>query len=300
MLGGVQYLRSHATRSTGESAMIALALLKAEVPHNDPVIQACIAKVLARFEATSYTPEMMPGQGTYEAAASAMALANLDAEVYRSQLSAIATFIASHQNANGSWDYAGRMAGDASISQYAVLGLWECTSAGVEVSPSVFDRAASWYLSVQSGAGSWNYHRDEELTYPDSLSMTAAGVGSLLICQRQLAKFRGAQRGGGVSSLLTSLVEDQSNADYKPSTLNSSIDQGVKRGIAWLTANFSTTEMRLVGQTPYYMLYGIERIGALIDRQTLGKIDWYAKGHDFIVASQKPGGGSWTGLTATR
>ena len=64
-----------------------------------------------------------------------------------------------------------------------MLGLWEAENAGVDVPPSVWDRAASWFLSVQASVdGSWNYHRDEP-QYGDSLSMTAAGVGSLLICR---------------------------------------------------------------------------------------------------------------------
>ena len=40
------------------------------------------------------------------------------------------------------------------------------------------------------------------------------------------------------------------------------------------------------------MLYGIERIGALADRPILGKGDWYAKGHDFIISTQQADG-SW-------
>ena len=54
-------------------------------------------------------------------------------------------------------------------------------------------------MSVQSGAGSWNYHRDEP-QHPETCSMTAAGVGSLLICQRQLDRYRQTRR--GTSTLL--------------------------------------------------------------------------------------------------
>lgn len=291
VLTGVQYLRMRAAnRPTGETAMIALALLKAEVPHNDPVLEGCVAKIKARFNGSVYAPELSVGAGTYEAAASAMVLTNLDAEGNRPLVAAIAAYIMGHQNGNGSWDYSGRTQGDTSISQYAVLGLWECESAGVEISPTVWDRAASWFLSVQSSGGSWNYHRDEAVQYPETVSMTAAGVGSLLICQRQLARYRHAQR--STSSLLTALAEEKTNADFRPSTSNAAIEQGAKRGLAWVAANFTTSNHQLVGQTPYYMLYGIERIGALADRQMLGRIDWYAKGRDFINSSQQ-GDGSW-------
>ncbi len=42
----------------------------------------------------------------------------------------------------------------------------------------------------------------------------------------------------------------------------------------------------------------IERIGALGDRQTIGKVDWFAKGRDFIHATQSTDG-SWTGAHGT-
>ncbi len=41
-------------------------------------------------------------------------------------------------------------------------------------------------------------------------------------------------------------------------------------------------------QSPYYGLYGIERVGALGDRQTIGRVDWFAKGRDFIQSTQRP------------
>ena len=136
VLGGVQYLRAHAAgQNAGESAMIALAMLKAEVPHGDPVLSACLAKVRSRFTSSAYIPERNNGQGAYEAGASAMALASQDAVANRGYLAMIASYLTANQNANGSWDYTGRTSGDTSITQYAVLGLWEAESAGIEVPP---------------------------------------------------------------------------------------------------------------------------------------------------------------------
>ena len=42
------------------------------------------------------------------------------------------------------------------------------------------------------------------------------------------------------------------------------------------------------------MLYGVERIGALAEKQTLGRVDWYTKGREFIRSTQQPDG-SWNG-----
>ncbi|MFI5458760.1 MAG: hypothetical protein ACHRXM_25310 [Isosphaerales bacterium] len=289
VLSGVQYLKGHAGAPAGQSAMIALALMKAEVPHSDPVVQACLAKVRSRFTTSSYEPELGDGPGTYEAAAAVMALSTEDAAENRGYLGIIAAYLIGRQNGNGSWDYRTRTAGDTSISQYAVLGLWEAENAGVDVPPSVWDRAAGWYMSVQSGPGSWNYHRDEPQN-AETCAMTAAGVGSLLICQRQLDRHRQARR--GTSTLLSSLVTEGQQADYRPSTSNSQLDQAIKRGMSWLGANFAPANAAVTGQTPYYMLYGVERIGALADRQTLGRVDWYAKGRDFVLSTQHADG-SW-------
>jgi len=272
--------------------MIALGLMKAEVPHTDPAVQSCLSKVLRQFTENGYTPEMGPGAGTYEAGATAMALATEDATENRDRLALIAAHLTSHQNANGSWDYLTRKDGDTSISQYAVLGLWECENAGVDVSPTVWDRAAAWFMSVQSAAGSWNYHRDQSPVWPESCAMTAAGVGSLLICQRQLDRYRQVRRGN--STLLKPLIAERGLADYRPSTTHAQFEPAIRRGIAWLSANFALTTNAPPGQSPYYMLYGVERIGALMDRQALGRVDWYTKGLDFVLSTQQPNG-SWHG-----
>jgi hypothetical protein len=292
VLSGVQYLRGrYANQPAGESAMIALALLKAEVPPGDPAVTSCTARIQSRFTDTSYQPERSNGHGVYEAATAAMALTNLDAMANRGYLAMIATYLMSQQNPNGSWDYVQRTHGDTSISQYAVLGLWEVENAGVTVPPSVWDRAADWFLSTQKTTGAWSYHSDES-QYEDTLSMTAAGVGSLLICQRQLERYRQERR--SISPLLIPLTSGASELDFKPSTTSVQISQAINRGITWLSSHFTTGTASITGPSVYYMLYGIERIGALADRQTLGRLDWYEKGRAFIRSSQQ-GGGWWQG-----
>jgi hypothetical protein len=291
VLTGAQYLRGRAAnQQVGESAMIALALIKAEVPKNDPVITSCIAKIMKRFTGSGYDPERKGGPDVYEAAVVAMALANMDSEEYRGPVSLTASYLIGRQNANGSWDYTNRPNGDTSISQYAILGLWECENAGVDIAPSIWDRAAAWYLSAQAPGGSWNYHRDQTPQYGETMSMTAAGVGSLLICKRQLERFRQSKR--GISPLLSSLTSEGSQQNYEVKTSLAQINQAVTKGMAWLGANFTTTNGALIGHSIYYALYGVERVGALTDRQTIGKLDWFDKGRSFIRSSQNSDG-SW-------
>jgi hypothetical protein len=292
VLSGVQYLKGHyASKRVGESAMIALALLKAELPPNDPALLACLATVRSRFTTSTYEPDLRGGPEIYEASAATMALASEDAATNRGSIGLLAAYILSKQKANGSWDYNHRTNGDCSISQYAVLGLWEAENAGVDIAPSAWDRAASWYMSMQSSAGSWSYHRDEA-TSPETLSMTAAGTGSLLICKRQLEKYRRDRR--GTSTLLKAIGQESAFTEYRPSVTNAQLDAAIKRGMNWISANFTTGNSGIIGQTPYYMLYGLERIGALSDRETIGRLDWYEKGRSFIHSSQQ-GDGSWKG-----
>jgi hypothetical protein len=290
----VQFLRDRAKGlQAGEAALAGLALVKAEVPATDPGLVACLEVVNGRFAGSAFSPQLGAGQGgaggpaIYEAAVIALFYANLDPVAHRPRIEAVARYIQSGQRANGCWDYNGRTDGDTSISQYAVLGLWEAENAGVRIPPQVWDRAAAWYLSVQSADGGWNYHRDES-NYRDSVSMTAAGVGSLLICRRQLAASRSAAE--SVNPLLTPVgVEAAGPGRYRSETTAAAINGGVARGLKWLAGRFDPASKPAMGQSAYYGLYGIERLTALGDPGA----DFYGRGRAFIASTQQ-GDGSWT------
>ncbi len=287
---GVQFLRqATGGGQVGETALMTLALVKAEVPASDVAMQRGLARILGRFQSSNYTPERSGGQEIYEASVIILALANLDPAAYRPQVEAAARHILGSQNANGSWDYRDRQFGDTSISQYAVLGLWEAENAGFAVPPSTWDRAASWYLSTQSAAGGWTYHRDDSSA--DTVSMTAAGVGSLLICERQLTPYRQAVR---VSHpLLIPLEQEGERKRYLPEVSSKRIAQAAQSGINWLGQNFTTANPAIIGHSAFYALYGIERMGALADQATLGRRDWFAEGRRYLGTTQN-GNGSFT------
>jgi len=288
---GVQFLRSQTpSLQAGEAALAGLALVKAEVPADDPAMFAALGIVGARFSTGGvYQPQRQGGHDIYEAGCIIMFLANLDAVTYKSHIQAVASYIQSKQKASGGWDYLARSYGDTSISQYGLLGLWEAENAGAQVAPQVWDRAATFYLNAQDGAGGWNYHRDEPNTV-DTISMTAAGVGSLLICQRQLLQYRTRQ--DKTNAYLVPLIPEGTIARYSPGTSAAAIKQGIERGARWLAAHLQIGATEIMGQSPYYGLYGIERVGALADQATLGNVDWFNAGLRFITASQKANG-SW-------
>jgi HEAT repeats len=286
-IGGTQ------NQQIGETALATLAMLKAEVPASDPVIVASVERLRARFGTTGYQSERRGGHDVYEAAVVALALANLPNSQTRTEMDSIARFLLGKQKANGSWDYDNRTTGDTSITQYALLGLWEAENSGASVPGAVWDRAAQWYLSTQQAEGGWVYHPGEGTS--NTLSMSAAGVGSLLICRRQLARYRA--RGDSETSLLLTAVGDEPKlAKYSPSTSSATIDQAARRGIAWIAGHFTTDgkQSLIVGQTPYYFLYGVERVGALAEKDALGGLDWFELGRQMIYATQR-GDGGWDG-----
>ena len=193
----------------------------------------------------------------------------------------------SQQMANGAWDYSTRTDGDTSMTQYAILALWEAENAGIAVRPEVWDRAAAFYLKSQSPAGSWTYHRDAP-NQGETISMSAAGLGSLLICQKQLTKHRKGQ--DLMNPLMIPLTIDGQPAEsrYKVETSSKAISEGIAKGMGWLISHFQVNTDAIMGQSPYYALYGLERLAALDkDKNTLDSVRWYDRGLDFVMTTQK-------------
>jgi hypothetical protein len=293
---GVAYLRSAVANMTvGEAAIAAVAMKKAHVENNDPGIQACLAKILSRFGAQGYIPEKQGGVDIYEAAVTCMALAHIEYVQYRPQIDQVAKYLLGLQKANGSWDYNDRTAGDTSMTQYALLGLWEADGAGIEVPPRVWDVAARWYMSKQYSDGSWNYHPDEPRWIP-TVSMTAAGVGSILLCKLQLDRFR---KGAEVlNPLLVPLTVEGGTPHYRIESSSAAMNSAANRGIAWLSRNFTPSESETIGQSAYYGLYGLERVEgfceSLKQQDMMRGFNWRDRSLQFVVSTQK-GDGSWNG-----
>jgi hypothetical protein len=295
VLKAVGFLKARSGgKPIGESAMIGLGLLKAEVPANDPAIQACLTRVKSAFGSSVFSPSMRDGRGVYEATASILALSAEDPVANKSLIGIAAEYLISSQKANGSWDYTqpNREQGDTSISQYAVLGLWEAKNCGVTVPQSLWDRAAKWFLSSQDSTGGWSYHRDQPAESANTVAMTAAGVGSLLICQRYLDPKRRNAAQGVKSSLLVPLAAPPDKVEAAPilaSTSASEVRASIARGMGWIGSYF-TMGSYTAGKSTTYMLYGVERIGALADKQTIGRLDWYERGRAYLRSTQNPDG----------
>lgn len=303
---GLGYLqRQIGQESIPYAALMTVASLKAGRPANAPEIQSALKRIESRFDSAGrYTPSE---HHVYEAGVSLLALANADATGYKPRIETIAQFIIAQQGPQGDWDYPARSTGDTSISQYAILGLWEAARSGVTVPPRVWDRAAGWLVSRQLSDGSFTYHpREAAGNEVGTHSMTAAGTGSLHVIrlylypnakdvdepERKAARDRGKKFGvlEPVDPESDGDAKPQTDENYRPTVRLSAIDRAVTRGMDWLGGRFSVNPD--ISWKLYY-LYGLERLAALAGATEINKHDWYTEGAAHLLATQA-NDGSWT------
>lgn len=301
----------------GRTSLMVLALIKAGVPADSPDLQPIIEGITRRFNSEG---NYVPGERhieNYEAGVTLMALANADPQKYRREIESLTRFLVERQGSDGDWDYATRTTGDTSISQYAILGLWEAARAGATVPRGVWGKAAGWHVTRQLPDGGFTYHPTRQVGVDAaSHTMTVAGTSSLLVSRLHLygdggmriepdpppqAAGRG-KPGRKKFGLLTpgGPDDEEAGAEPAPAPVKSedkidkntvrpvAIDKAIKQGRVWLDERFTITP-GTTWQT--YYLYGIERLAALADLQEIGGHNWYDEGAEFLVKNQKDSGG---------
>jgi hypothetical protein len=173
---------------------------------------------------------------------------------------------------DGGWRY-GQANGDADLSatQFVLLGLRAASQAGYpieKVSPNTWALAAQYVKACQKGDGGFGY----QVGGPSYASMTACGIGCLLICKEQM----------------------ELSAERKPPEW---IDGAIKAGMDWLDKNFAAeTNSGAERQELFYYLYGVERVGDLSGRKEFNGKDWYLRGAMLLLERQEADG-KWTDAT---
>jgi hypothetical protein len=158
---------------------------------------------------------------------------------------------------------AGASGGDNSNTQFAALGIFACSQAGIRFPKDVIERAKRWWESAQNPDGGWDYQKRGS-SYG---TMTTAGVAALLIYKRILK-------------------EDTTG------------DPAIEKGIEWLAKNFTVKGCPPWadggGGWKFYYLYGLERVGILSGRTQIGTHKWFEEGARHLLDTQKSDG-SWVG-----
>jgi hypothetical protein len=286
----------------GETALAALALSKSGSKMDDPEFAAVVDNLARTVDVSGYKPSSSLGLDNYETAVMIMALVSADRERYQPQILALGRYLLSRQRAGGPWDYGSGSAGDTSQSQYALLGLWEAAAAGLDVPGDAWDRALHWHITRQDLAGGFAYH---PATPPGDAriqqamvqhSTTAGGVFSMVVCRSNLSLGNAATSARSDTSELALLIpvepeqEKVSRPIYKPKVTKSAADEAVKLGTQWLNQHFTVDKP--VGPLLYY-LYGVERLGTILNQTSFGSTDWYKQGSAFLISRQADNG-SWS------
>lgn len=299
---GAEYLRAHGAQpNLGEEALMVLAMIKCGVDPADPGL----APRLQRIRGSVAGPTFDPGEehyGLYTAGIVAMVLGALnragasDQAFSREGMEKISKYVIAHQNPNGSWNYPSFHGGqgDTSVTQYAMLALWEAVMAGVEVPPEVFDKAAAWHIQAQDAEkGGYGYRPLGGGSRTVSHTMTAGALGSLMIC---------LQRGPTAKPVLKHKLlipvtpEGDEPAEYVPTTSAAEIRRAIARADGWLTNAFDVEKPTGLGH--YYFFYALERYGSLAESddttgEPLRSIDWYHAVAERLLRDQRADGG-WT------
>ena len=302
------FLRSQRNvTNPGELALMvhALAKIHEKFPEvlaaDDPQYQAMVQQLKTYCSSDGYAAVLRGGKDNYEAGCVAMALAAVDGQALKPEIGGVARYILGKQLPNGSWSYdSGAPGGDTSMTQYAILGLWEAgAAAGVNIPREAWDKIAQWLLKTQHADGGFEYHPPEnqqagsgrEATH----TMTVASLGSLLICRDHLP---GGKRKNTRGVLLSTQEEEKGDLNYRAQTSPAQIDEALRKATEWLKNHFTLD--RASGESDgggtrwfYYYLYAFERFATLADIKQFNGVDWYAEAARLILGRQA-NDGSWT------
>lgn len=306
----------------GHRSLAAIALVKAKIPLDTPAIANAVQAVVAKCTAEGYRPR---NHHYYEAGVDATLLVEVGGANFRPQLQIIADYILAGQLDHGGWDYPEghdelnqtTYSGDTSVTQYAVLGLWAATRAGVEVPKSAFERVINWHIGTQFADGGFAYCPGTTIGHErgaPGLNLTAAGIGSVMIATMHLYPHQ-------YDKLFTGSVENEDSPmgttglsgpleivdlDTPPETEVAPegqstipltrIQQSMRRAAGWLGARF--VNYNQVGHVFYYY-YAVERAASMAHVDTIGQYDWYNYCADHLLSIQKEDG-SWSVAAALK
>jgi len=297
----VQFLESGRTQKSGERivdtrpgayAVAGIALLKNGAESNHPRVVAAVRQLQRSLRETEDPSSQR--LDIYSAALSIIFFVTLDATKYRLEVDTLLRYLAGVQKEHGGWGYAGAKTGDTSMTQNAILGIWEAERAKVPISYGMVDRALVWLLKTQDPSGGFGYQGTVSDTFAPVRqtqirpSMAGAGLGSLYLCADLLRIGKPREDDG--------LPPGMRKVEAKRSVPNSRVspqlvEQALARGKAWMEENF------VIEQPQYhlYNLYTVERYHTFREEaegNAQKEPRWYNDGVRYLLENQNDDG-SW-------
>lgn len=307
ILRGVKAIRQELSNQNeiGKVAIGLLALVKTHEESDttffdDPFIKKLIARLLANCENGVYRAEAGAGPDNYESACVLMALAAIDQKKYLPQITIIADFIMKKQTDVGSWHYGGSQDGDGdtSMTQFALLGLWEAANAGVDIPIPVWDKALYWWCTRQDIGGGFCYHPvdpkgESRVAQKESRhTLTMAGAACMYICQIKLPIPKRRHGKAEQAELLIPVEPEVGPGQYKLKCTSDLLDRSLSDANRWVNSHFTVDAAKgnEALHARLYFVYALERYGVLARTERIGGQNWRNAGTEFLRKVQKPSG----------
>jgi hypothetical protein len=292
----VQFLREKQDFRDGGRALAGLALIKAGADGSDPTVKKGVesAKTLAERGADS-------NQEIYAVSIAITFLIALDPKEHEVTIQKLLERLLAAQKPHGGWGYRDRLTGDTSMTQNAVLALWEASQAGFEVPVAAWTKVCNWLLRTQDPSGSFGYQgRDpgnfdlvrQDLSRP---SLQAAALGSLYICSLYLGlqSYRGGtSEEGDLPAALSRVKKEGEKPGFRSARTD---DVNVERlrdaqrlGLEWMEQHYTVNQPIYT----FYHLYSLERMESFRNafREGTKNPQWYEDGVEFLKTIQSKEG----------
>lgn len=260
---------------SGQTALSVYALMKSGLAPTEPAV----ARGLRFLDAN-------PPYDTYSAGLALMAYEATHDPKFKERMRPLLKNLLATQR-GGLWSYPTGWDGrrwesnlggvDLSNTQYAVLGLRAAALAGIEIPVKAWVDLIDGVLNQQ----------EAPVTIDVALAAGETGTG-----KRTIAGFRynegtgarGSMTTAGVSALL---IAKEALGAKLVGAQAAEVAKSLQLGVGWLGHHFRV-DAHPAGEEPwlYYWLYGVERVGSLLDTETLGAHEWYLEGARFLLSKQ--------------
>lgn len=296
----MKFLESAHHEELGGDCLVALTFVKDGKGDNHPQVARAVKRV--QEACSKGNPFDSQTKALYSGGIAFIFLCELDPVKYRREIDYIFGEIIKRQQPAGGWSYPNFATGDTSQTQYAALSLWMAKNAGLQVPMDSAERLAGWLLRTQDPSGAYGYQGidnggQRSPQQQISISLTAAGLGSMYIVNEVMGLMSGPQSGEstGLPPALR-LVPPEGQAAKKVETRTTRMNSGMFRPAFSDGNRFFDKNYTMGGGTIHYQLYymyALERYMSfreLADGTDEKEPQWYNDGVQLLISSQKADG----------
>lgn len=310
------------THHIGITALCTYTLLKSGFPTSHPAVRKALiymtgvpptlsAEASGSGTSSRRAPTKPPPIEitlTYDAGCLLMALAATHDEVYKPVMQQVADLLVSwHVKDTQIWTYGKGGGGDLSNTQYAAFGLRVAQVEKLNIPPDVYTKLLAGVYKRQQKI---EFRERTKERIPDP---KGGGGTSVVITDKKKMPVGGFHYSDGADDFAATNCGSMTTAGaaivavcrigleaanrIKPKDAEEArISE--EAGVNWLDENFSVTENPFRGGQYYYYLYGLERVGSILNIEYIGDHPWYVEGAEQLV-NRRDGAGGWGGESDT-